>query len=1749
MLDSSGDSFRFELLNNNLLTTPMDNLRIELYRWIAVPPEGSFRLEMEEAEWYVAWDNGEIEGPFSKTDASSVGELPSMMTITNQVAYDAYRSVNLAPMKLTVTSNTSRRNPEFERGNFIIKKAVYKVFLEGDFAATEFIDFPKTDPFFNVMGNELILNNVMAAELGVASTPIEEFERIQEWDKIINGQNTGPVLMTTIPTKAGFYSVSPNDLSSAKVDPVQFQIENMRVYANGVELPALFMGNSSGSFLNNSRLYFYVPESVQKRMEYTSVWITSPKDSSLFNEPPKRMETIFRVNNSVQNPGNFSRKELIFYPNEYSARASFQEDNGRWITGTIPAEQIRDFEFQVSSYDAETTATLRILLSGTQGNLRQLARIHINGKELKTETLIGMGPFERNYTIPKGILFEGKNALNIEYPQTDLVGLSPIVMFNFAEIEYFVKPHAIPLNQLVSFEANPDEPIYVSTDDITFASDNFILEVTDPFIPKIYSTSNAVRDSIRLISNSIVPESQNGQLLFVNLSGAKQINRLTVYKPRNMLKPTTGADIIVIADDRFLGTMERYTKRRKAQGYRVEVLPSSNVFATFGLGQKNDLGIHRSLQHAYRNWPTPRPSMVLLVGEASENWFGLTYPNPDVSENMIPVYGYASPSQEIRGDAAYAMVAGDGQLPDLEIGRFSVTNHEELSAIIDRIEQYEDSPVSSPWIQRHLFVTDDEPEFDRVANRIISAELNQNAEPVRLFLQEQPYEDYFRIRGRKRSVTMTNKITEYMNEGALTATYIGHGGPNLWSGERIYHYRDLVHLDNNGRRPIMTAASCDTAWVDYPVEPVRRSIGEQLISTPMGGGIALYAPVAATNSYEHDFLLRPFFEGLTTLNFERLGEVTMYSRLNYLLHRRQDHVTRQYILLGDPALRIPVPNKGISVEISPAKALTNRSTTFTLKGSVGELAWGTVEVKLLDPYGQFCGEPQQVVLANYQFNAELVTPEYKKPGDYRLMIQAYNEEENKFFYAEQPIQVLEPEVSLSWSVTPNPENGVLPGGTPVALNLTVGNSTQSVIEATRLKIVDSTTKKTLTEVPITLAPESSRTFEFKFPLPVGITLITAELSYSTEEEKNKVLSNSTVKVRGTGDQPAAVVVPTNLITVTRTGAIDTTIFELPVYNMTMNEMTDFKASLYLMDRPEGSLVGGTITAPTINPLGEQVIKITENVIFPSADLIFEFRAQWVNANTNEEESISIPLPISIRNSKDVAVVPGSVRTERRDYRKSETVYVTATVRNEGTESIDELRTGLYVRVPWDSTALANSINNQSVQRFSTPLAPGEEREVRLRWDPENTDPISTRLYVIVNDTQDTFEVDYSNNVGDIAIAMRRLPNLRLIPENVTVSPEPIIPGGVVSIQAMFENDSPYDFSHSFIVEINAQSKEFGSESIYRTEVAGLMAGETGMVQTNWVSKKSFDQIYISVNEEKEFGEETAADNVLYRSIDYVFPVDQITENDAWDFSRLFDSGEKTNAALRANGGISIPPFPREGETLKFSNEYNVGKPLPTTRFGSEADNLILLDNGTISWTPQETPEPASFRFPMSDSDDVTLYDVYIYQFNENQLESKLTNHYRYKLEDADWVTNTQQKGTQVYLGRTETKDDYLDISFAPANVASFSTIFSIKVVPIKGDYISPKFKVSGFPAGKFEAVAETPGDTSVKFEYRFARKILESTPWIPVNLGEVLPAVAGNYELQVKCILIGAEAEVPTVEKLVFTPVVEPTVASSGKGE
>ncbi|MCB2156238.1 hypothetical protein KQI84_15285 [bacterium] len=1746
VLDFDESSLRVELTNSSKEPPTSAQRRVTANFWIAVPPGSLARYSQESAEYIAYPEEGEPSDPFSSDEECPLGTIPTGLARPTGSVIDSFRTIGLTQFSVPVTAWVSNGGENGESGTVVLNKGVFSIKFEGGK-----LDEPPSptnleerDPYLLDFGGRIVANPEQIPLVTRAPDPIKDLDKIKEWaDLLKKASENGPVVMFKI-GRSGVYKITPSELSRLGLDPANFNPNRMRMLVGNREIPINFEQLVDGPFVGDTSITFFVPEPSEYRTPYQPLWLFQvSEDDPQFREPKAMERQPDRGIKADVIEGEGRTTLHLFQPNVFELRHPFTDETGRWALGTCTPGTYFKHEFDVEGLKPESEAVIELSYGGYYSQRSRQSQLYINGERVgPQEEFFGQGPNVKQYTLPPGLLQEGRNTLAVFFPDSGDSTQDEVLAVSYANVTYSVDLKNFPINQKVEVSSPKAGKfqIEIPRPSESYKTQTFFLDVTDPYTPfALPLRSSAPLSAGHRFMGWMEATEEPRTLIYSDQNSVMYPGAARVFKYDELLFPSEATDYLVIASEDTITGVDDLMKMREDDDFAVRKVDVDSIYAIFSYGYMKYEPIHTFLRQAFNDWPGARLQRVLLVGEASEFWWQYSFPTAGISPNQIPIFGWGQRGVTIRGDDSYALICGNGPLADIEIGRIPSSDYEETVKAGKRIQEYEDAPPAGPWSTRHLFITDDEPEFARVSERVIRSELTDVNRPERIYLQDFPYEDYFRIISRKRSTAMTEAIIDALSRGGLTATYFGHGGPNLWSAERIFHYRDIEDLHTEGRRPVMAAASCDTAWVDYPVEPVRRSLAERFLLSENGGAIGIFAPVAGTSSFEHDYIIRPFYKAFEDPAFKTLGEITLYAKLEYMLDRNQSYVPNQFILLGDPGLKIYRPSRQIGLEISPAGVFANEQAEIVVKGRAPRIAWGLAEVTLLDEEGRPVDGVARARVVQSQFEAKLQLPPFVKPGSYRLIVQAYNKSEGYFETIEQDFPVREPDVRLEWS-SDAPTDKAIPSGAVVNLKLEAENRSEGFMQNLVLELRDATADASLTSHPLSLAPGQELEWEFPVPAPPGVRIFSAKVDYERTEPGQAPLAESAIVVRAVPDKDISVAVPDKIVEIQRIAAPPQTSFEIPVYNLKDKPLVEVTADFLLLDTEKGTAVGKTIRAGRIPPLGKGILKFSSNSRFPEGTLPFRLTINGREGENGKAITQTVDMGLRMPVGCDIEVVPGSVRPERDAYVRGETVFIRADVRNRGGDPAENLLTTLYVGAPWWEQNKAPSATNEAEVTFEKPLLPGETREVRLRWDPPSGFGRQAALFVVTNSSRKIVESDYRNNVGDTIVSMASLPNLAIDGKDIIASQDYVADGEVISLTIPYWNTSAFDFSHPFVIEVDAEGPETEPMLVYRGVLDRLDAGERGMIQIPWHVTGMRDRVTVSVNSEREYGESVLADNTALLDFEYVLNQKYLGgDPDFWTFNNTMPFGSMDSLFVSPDNSLELIAFPEAGERITFKNEYVVGEPLPKPSLLADSDNMMALDDqGAISWTPYETPAPVQLRIPMPKDDGTTLYDVYVEQMGANSPDDKPSNFYRYRSEDQDvWKDIKDRFSAMVYLDRVETKDDFLDISFTSHSIVSWNKLRALQIRPVKGRYTSPLFEVDGLRAFTFEPDYRAGGEAKVLFDFRVGtgnRYDPQFGDWQPLQSGERVAANPDATALQWRCTIFGDRKTLPKLRNVIF---------------
>ncbi len=394
--------------------------------------------------------------------------------------------------------------------------------------------------------------------------------------------------------------------------------------------------------------------------------------------------------------------------------------------------------------------------------------------------------------------------------------------------------------------------------------------------------------------------------------------------PSALLQTDQQADYLMIAPRHLAAEVEPLADFHRARGLSTKIVDIADVFDEFSHGQPHPDGLRDFIKHAYHEWQDPAPRFVLLVGDASwdvrnlegedQRYADWTYRNNEVrrfakngstsyseellgrNRNLIPTWRYHTYEGQAASDNYFAMLAGDDFIPELAVGRFPVTEPEEVRAIVQKTIRYMDKPEVGPWRRAVLWVTNESKGYQRNNEKIASKLGTRGYDAMRVYPQREEADN----------VLHQQRLLDAFNEGVSMVNFIGHGGRYIWrtgppDPAKNHDLFTLDHLDElqpNGKLPVVVSLTCYSAPFDHPTAD---SIGEKFLRMSDRGAIGVFA--ASWRNSPTARLSESVMGALADPEFTSIGEAVTYGKSQV----RSPMILNTYNYFGDPAVPLARP--------------------------------------------------------------------------------------------------------------------------------------------------------------------------------------------------------------------------------------------------------------------------------------------------------------------------------------------------------------------------------------------------------------------------------------------------------------------------------------------------------------------------------------------------------------------------------------------------------------------------------------------------------------------------------------------------------------------------------------------------------------------------------------------------------------------------------------------------------------------------
>ena len=376
------------------------------------------------------------------------------------------------------------------------------------------------------------------------------------------------------------------------------------------------------------------------------------------------------------------------------------------------------------------------------------------------------------------------------------------------------------------------------------------------------------------------------------------------------LHGTGPVDFVIISPAEFMDAATQLGGFHETQdGFSWMAVTPQQVYNEFSSGAQDVTAIRDYMRFMYTHSNEQQPQYLLLFGDGSYDPKD-RIPN---NSNYIPTFqtreSLISTSSMVVDDYFGLLDEDEGYdaigLLDIGIGRLPVTSAAEANDAVSKIIYYATNTNTFGSWKNDICIAADDGDGN--------LHLEQ-AESLATFLTgyntSKLYFDFYELiqtpEGPRYPDAKT-ALNQKVNDGTFYINYTGHGFPDGWAEERVLELEDIQSWNNINKLPVIVSACCSFGLFD---DPANQSGGELAVLKNDGGAVGVFSNTrlayAAASSYLNQRLVQ--YLANPEIPTKRLGDMLRESKPPWQM------TTRNFALLGDPALKISIPEYHVLTE-------------------------------------------------------------------------------------------------------------------------------------------------------------------------------------------------------------------------------------------------------------------------------------------------------------------------------------------------------------------------------------------------------------------------------------------------------------------------------------------------------------------------------------------------------------------------------------------------------------------------------------------------------------------------------------------------------------------------------------------------------------------------------------------------------------------------------------------------------------------
>lgn len=348
----------------------------------------------------------------------------------------------------------------------------------------------------------------------------------------------------------------------------------------------------------------------------------------------------------------------------------------------------------------------------------------------------------------------------------------------------------------------------------------------------------------------------------------------------------------------------------------TKVVYLENIYQEFSSGKQDIAAIRNFVKYVYENAssPTKRVKYLNLFGDASFD-FKDRIPN---NTNVVPIYhslnSYTASESSFASDDFFTFMdfnEGNSGAPDIAVGRMLVSSTTQADEMVNKVIQYHDYKSYGNWRNNYVAISDDS---DKDSDATLQTKQNNLTDVI---YAQKPFLNFKKIlldsyqqeasSGGMRYPKAKSDFRNAFEKGALVFNYLGHGGEDGLTGERIWDKLDGYNFNNSYKYPLFITITCDFSRFDNPYRP---TAGEYTYWNPKGGAISMITTIRSIGQSGAEI-----FNDNLAANLFAYGS-NSYPSIAEALRQTKTFASsggpsRVVFYLGDPALKLAIPEQKV----------------------------------------------------------------------------------------------------------------------------------------------------------------------------------------------------------------------------------------------------------------------------------------------------------------------------------------------------------------------------------------------------------------------------------------------------------------------------------------------------------------------------------------------------------------------------------------------------------------------------------------------------------------------------------------------------------------------------------------------------------------------------------------------------------------------------------------------------------------------